>query len=422
MKGEEGAKQKLITELTRMQCQITSLEMNSSEYRRIREMLYGNGRQSEVILAAVGVGIIVLDRQGRCIFTNPAAAKLLGYKVMELVGRNCLLIAHPFRSGDGIYDKKEGSLFPRGESEVLCRTGEDVFWRKDGTSFPVEFVKTALVEDGRQTGVVIGFSDITERKRDAEKLLIRNKLAFAGSLTAIVAHEINNPLTGIMGFAQLLAARQDIPGDIKEDLKRICTESQRAVTVVKKLLRFVHQSRPDMKRLDINELIEQTLKLRSQGLTTNTELQSILSPHLRHVLADYYQIQQVILNIMSYFERAAGILDGRRGIGVETSQGTGCIKISISANGCGAAGENVSRVFDSFFAAPGGIELGICHSIVAGHGGSIKLESLPGQQTRFTIELPLPDEYEPGSREGQLSLELMLKEPLTGEKLVGEYS
>ncbi len=234
-----------------------------------------------------------------------------------------------------------------------------------------------------------------QMRRAEQQALVNAKLASIGELVASVAHEVNNPLTGIIGYAQLLADRRDVPQHVKADLQKIYDESQRTVRIVQNLLRFARRYKPAKDIVDINELLERTLELKSYKLrTSNIALSVNLATDIPFILADYNQIQQVILNVLSNARQAVEETKRKGKITVITEAAEGYVKISITDNGSGISSENITRIFDPFFTTKAagsgsGLGLSVCHGIITEHGGNIYAESTLGKGTTFIVELPV---------------------------------
>jgi PAS domain S-box-containing protein len=336
-------------------------------------------------------GYFEVDLAGNHTFVNDAFCRVLGYAREEMLGMN-------YR----VYVAEEDSKTTREVYNHVYRTGVPLIGfvhrvvRKDGAPRLVEFSAFVVRNKARE---IIGFRgvgrDITERKRAEQQLLTTSKLASVGELASGVAHELNNPLTGIIGYAQLLTSRGNVPQDVKTDLDRIYHESQRAAKIVQNLLSFARQRKPHKAYLDVNELIQETLELRDYELrTSNIGIYVNLAPGLPWVIADYHQIQQVILNILINAEQALAEGKRRGRITVTTSAVEGYVEISIADNGPGIAREDIGRLFDPFFTTKEvgsgtGLGLSVCHGIVTEHGGKIDVESQKGKGATFTIELPL---------------------------------
>ncbi len=234
------------------------------------------------------------------------------------------------------------------------------------------------------------------------RMLQTEKMAAVGQLVSGIAHELNNPLTAIMGYAQLLLGHGLAPAQLSE-AKKVYQEAERARRIVKNLLYFARESAPERTGVDVNEIMERALALRSYELRVeNIVVQCKLDRNLPKTLADPYQLQQVVLNLVINAEQA--LLEGRGGghIEIRTSlmahraghPAKRRILIEISDDGPGIRAEIASRVFDPFFTTkPAGLGTGLGLSIVYGivhqHGGEVTFENQPGGGVRFTVELPV---------------------------------
>ena len=234
------------------------------------------------------------------------------------------------------------------------------------------------------------------------KMLQTEKMAAVGQLVSGIAHELNNPLTAIMGYAQLLLGHGLGPAQLSE-AKKVYQEAERARRIVKNLLYFARESTPERTGVDINEIMERTLALRSYELRVeNIVVHCKLDPNLPQTLADPYQLQQVVLNLVINAEQA--LLEGRGGghIEIRTSliahraghAAKRRILIEISDDGPGIRAEIASRVFDPFFTTkPAGLGTGLGLSIVYGivhqHGGDVTFENQSAGGVKFSVELPV---------------------------------
>jgi len=227
-----------------------------------------------------------------------------------------------------------------------------------------------------------------------EQLMLTDRLASIGELASGIAHELNNPLTSVIGFSQLLL-EEDIPENLKEDLGTIYSEAQRASAIVKNLLTFARKHAPMRQISQVNNILEDVLKLRAyEHKVNNIELEKNFAPELPEIMLDYFQMQQVFLNLIVNAESAMLEANGKGKLAITTGRVNNTIKVSIADNGPGIAKENLRRVFDPFFTTKEvgkgtGLGLSICHGIVAGHGGRIYAEGEVKQGAKFVVELPL---------------------------------
>jgi signal transduction histidine kinase/ActR/RegA family two-component response regulator len=232
-----------------------------------------------------------------------------------------------------------------------------------------------------------------------EQLLHSERLAALGQLVSGVAHELNNPLAGVVGFAEL-ALRNNTNPRCERDLRRIVNESQRCQRIVQNLLNFARRTKAERRVMDLNELVENVLDLRAYQLKLdNVKVQIDLDKGLPRTVGDYHQIQQVLLNIINNAHQAMQEVPGERMLTLRTRAAEERIRIEIADSGPGISPARLSRVFEPFFTtkAPGkgtGLGLSLSQGIIKQHGGQIQVESVPGKGTTFTVELPIREAEE----------------------------
>jgi len=227
-----------------------------------------------------------------------------------------------------------------------------------------------------------------------EQLLHCERLSALGQMVSGVAHELNNPLAGVIGFAGL-ALRNNTNPRCERDLQRIINESQRCQRIVKNLLDFARRTKAERRVMDLNELVENVLDLRSYQLKhDNVKVQTDLDKSLPRTVGDYHQIEQVLMNLINNAHQAMQEVPGERRLTLRTRAAEERIRIEIVDSGPGISQARLSRVFEPFFTtkAPGkgtGLGLSLSQGIIKQHGGQIRVESVPGKGTTFTVELPI---------------------------------
>jgi signal transduction histidine kinase len=252
----------------------------------------------------------------------------------------------------------------------------------------------ALAAIVRGESRLVALRDHTEEKLLQERLLQSEKMASVGQLVSGVAHELNNPLTGVMGFAQLLLARE-LDETVRSQVQTIYGEAERAAKIVQNLLSFARRRKPSKEMADVNALLQRVLELRSYDFTVrNISLDMTLDTRLPRVLVDPDQIQQVFFNVIKNAEQAMIDAHGGGKLTVTTSASPEGVRIAISDDGPGIPAEVQRRIFDPFFttkeAGQGtGLGLTICYGIIDEHGGRIWAENAPAGGAVFIIELPL---------------------------------
>src|SRR6202012_1173083 len=209
---------------------------------------------------------------------------------------------------------------------------------------------TPLVEGGKVTGALGIVRDVTDEKRMTEQLMQQEKLAAIGQLVSGVAHELNNPLASVMAFAQLLLAA---PPDATRDngaLDTINQEARRAAKIVSNLLTFARQHQPERMIADLNRVVLDPIDLHRYALrVADIEIDLRLDPDLPLTWADPFQLQQVVLNLVTNAEQALSARQTGRRLAITTEKRDRQIVIRVADNGPGIAAEHLSRIFNPFF-------------------------------------------------------------------------
>lgn len=375
---------------------LTAIARDISERKLADQVLSRSEERFRTILDEMDNGYFELDSHGYYIFVNDAMCKILGLSRSDIIAKHFSAFVDPA-------DEKflENIVY----IEQTVSRGDKVsgifgtIIKGDGTRRIIGISISAMKDhEGRIVGVRGITRDITDRMKMEQQLVIASKLASIGELAAGVAHEINNPLTAITGFAQLLIAEEGLPAQVKQDLEKIYLQSQRAAKIVQNLLTFSRSYQLERQVIDINDLILKTLEMRSyEHRVSNIEVISDLARDLPGVLADENQIQQVMLNVIVNAEQA--IIAGRRSgiIKVATSQAGRGVRVTIADNGPGIPQGIIEKIFDPFFTTKAvgsgtGLGLSVCHGIITKHGGTISADSVEGAGATFTIELPAAKE------------------------------
>jgi len=258
--------------------------------------------------------------------------------------------------------------------------------------------------------------DRTQQLKAAQKKLVQtDRLASLGQLSASVAHEINNPISGVLNLAMLLQrmVKDDgVPRERLEEFRRylgqIVSETGRVGRIVSDLLAFSRRSKPQRAPADLNKIVRTTLSLVQHKMKlSNVETESLLAEGLPMVPCDPSQIQQVVLNLLL---NAAEATHGRseRRVSIATECAAGELRLTVSDNGEGIPQENLSKIFDPFFTTKSegkgvGLGLAVSYGIIQAHGGDIEVRSQPGQGAAFIVSLPLEQPPHPAEPVVQLS-------------------
>ena len=325
-------------------------------------------------------------------YVNSSFERLTGFTSDEVIGMKAPYPWWPEESREGfksilMEDLKGGSSTR--EKQLLKKNGEPLW---------VEFSITSVLHNGITTYLLVNWVDITERKKMQEQIIMEDRLASIGQLSSGIAHEINNPLTSIITFSDLLLQRE-FPDDVKEDLKAINDEALRTARIVKNLLTFARRQPQEKKPTDINEVIQKTLELRAYDQKINNiQVYVHLNPNLSQVLGNSSQLQQVFFNIIINAEFFMLESHGKGILNIATKKVGDFVRISFVDDGPGISKEKIRHLFTPFFTTKEvgkgtGLGLSICHGIIIEHRGRIWAESEVGKGATFFVELPIY--YEP---------------------------
>jgi PAS domain S-box-containing protein len=335
--------------------------------------------------------VSIHDKDHKIKRVNTMCAKGFGLRPEEMIAKTCYEVYHG--------TDRPVKNCPHRRTMASGRPAIEEFYLPSKGVY-LEITTSPVFDENNQiiSTVHVG-RDITERKKMEEQLIIADRLASIGELASGLAHELNNPLTSIIGFSQLLL-QNEIPENIRKDLEVVQHEAQRTSEVVKNLLTFARKHTPVKAPVNVNTIIKKVLELRSyEQRVNNITLDIELSQDIPDVMADYFQLQQVFLNIIINAEHfmieanRGGVLSIFTGF---TGRASKNVRIVFSDNGPGIKPEELGHVFDPFFTTKEvgkgtGLGLSICHGIVSEHGGRIYAESTPGKGASFVVDLPARD-------------------------------
>jgi two-component system cell cycle sensor histidine kinase/response regulator CckA len=362
-------------------------------------------RQTELLLASAGEGIYAMDAAGLITFVNPAAARLFGTAPDRLVGIEAHTRVHHSRADGSPYDVDECPICASVRDGTAHRVDTEVFWREDGSSFPVEYVSTPLRQGDRLVGAVVAFRDITARRELEEQLRQAQKMEAVGQLAGGVAHDFNNLLTVIMSYSMLLLGELPAEDPLRPDLREIQAASERAAGLTRQLLAFSRQQVLSPRVIDLRCVVDEMGNMLRRLVGEDVELSTELAGEPMHVLADPGQVEQVVMNLVVNARDAMptggqlaidvdAVVVGPEDAGRQPYVAPGeyaCVRVSDT--GVGMDAETQARIFEPFFttkeAGKGtGLGLATVYGIVKQSGGYIWVESVPGMGTTFRVYLP----------------------------------
>lgn len=362
-----------------------------TEQHEAEEALHLATRQRELILESVGEGIYGVDLDGRLTFINEAGARTLGYKPEHLAGRDIHDIIHHSHSDGTPYSKITSPILQGMRRQETVRMRDEVFWRADGTSIPVEYSASPLIEDGRIAGMVVAFQDISERRR-LEKM--------KDEFISTVSHELRTPLTSLRASLGLISSGSldKRPEKQRQMVEMAISNCDRLVRLVNDILDFdkVEKGRLPLRRTPVEAV---DMLRRAADVAYSNASQAKINFKIEavpaQVLADEGRIVQVLNELVS---NAIKFSPPSTQIRLSAQpQGQHEVAFTVEDQGQGIAPEKLDRIFDRFHQgdasdtrALGGTGLGLalCRSIIEQHGGRIWAESTVGRGSRFLFTLP----------------------------------
>ncbi|OGP73582.1 MAG: PAS domain-containing sensor histidine kinase, partial [Deltaproteobacteria bacterium RBG_16_50_11] len=374
------------------------LNIDISERKRMeRELKEANEFLVNLIESSVD-GIIVTDMKGNILIFNKGAEDILGYKAEEVVGKMNIRSIYESGIGKEVMEKLRspdyGGVGKLTSFPILHR-------RKDGELIEGDLSASFIYDDeGREIASIGIFKDLRERLRIERELremqqalLHSEKLAAMGRLTSQIAHELNNPIYGIMNTLELL--KTEIPPESKRRriLELSLSEIQRLAEMLKNMLSFSKPEEEKRRPVNLNELIEGILMvMEKQMRESNVHVETHLDSSIPEVMASTNQMRQVMLNL---FKNAKEAMPKGGGLTIWTAREEDDVVIRIKDTGVGIPEEIRDRIFEAFFTTKQkvkgvGLGLSVCYGIVKDHGGEINFDSEAEKGTTFTIRLPIP--------------------------------
>ena len=390
---DENGKVKFIMECVRDVTRVITLEKRSIRMRQFLDKVIQSSHNA----------IVASDMNGNILLMNQAAEDLFGFSMEEAIRTKNAENFYPSGKAKEIMKHLKSEDF--GGKGKLFASRIDVI-NEQGETVPVEMTGAIIYEGEEEVATTGIFYDLREKIAGEKKLkeaLIQinrsEKMASLGQLAAGIAHEINNPLTGILLYANLALERFDKADPLRKYLTSVIDGTERCKDIVKDLLAYSRQTSPAKETFQINSLIEQSLTLlRDQKRFLNINLVKKMSDDMMLIRADKNQLIQVIINLTM---NAIDAMDRKGTLTFRTYRNKPHKKvyIEVSDTGCGIPEENLSKVFDPFFTTKGpekgtGLGLSTSYGIVKENGGRISIKETSSRGTTALIELPFytPDE------------------------------
>jgi two-component system NtrC family sensor kinase len=374
-----------VTQFRGLILDITELKNSQAELQRERDF-------NNKILNNTQSIILVTDTAGQVSYANRRWYESGAYNPQQWLGQPLAEMVAPARRGE-LEAALEATLAGQQVDNL-----ELPITRADGRAGQFSINLSPMRdEQGEVSSIVVVMTDISDVALMHAKLMHAEKMAAVGQLVSGVAHEVNNPLTAILGFADLLMENPELPESARKDLRVILQEAQRTKQIVQNLLSFARQMPPQRKPVQVNSILRRTLQLRAYDFSSHgVEVSERFHEPLPEVVGDPHQLQQVFLNILNNAYDAVRETGRPARIEIETSAVAGWVQVLFRDNGKGIS--NPDRIFDPFFTTKEvgkgtGLGLSICYGIVREHGGEIVCHNNLGREgATFLVRLPLAAE------------------------------
>ncbi len=359
---------------------------------QMEEALRRSEGTSRAFLESASEGIVVVDASGRIVLVNAKTEEMFGYPREELIGQLIELLVPHRRRESHVAHREAYMRAPRARS--MGRGLDLAGVKKNGVEFPVE-VSLSYITTDEGTRAIAFVTDISERLAYQRAVRQSDKLAALGTLSAGVAHEINNPIGIIISRVEVMmleAADDALAPEIRKDLEVILRQARRVATITQGLLSFARQSTGSHEPVVLNRVVEEIVQLAQKDMSrSRVTVSTALSENLPAITADANAVGQVLLNLLT--NARAAMPDGGS-ITIETVLvGDGrSIGVVVRDTGSGIPPEVLPRIFDPFFTTRSdgtGLGLAISHGIMADHRGTIDVSSEPGKGTVFTLTFPV---------------------------------
>ena len=362
-----------------------------TEKRALEHRLHRQEEFRQHLLESFPDLILVLDLKGQYTFVSARIAELLGYGPEHLIDKNVDDTENTSPELATLY-----RTVATGESALTsCEYGAR---HKNGSWRTMLGMASPLLDtDGKPAGVIISVRDVTMEKKLEQQIIQSERLAAMGQMIGGFAHELNNPLTSILGMAELLQ-ESDASEGARKQVAILHKEARRAAEIVQNLQYFARPPAPGRSQVNLNELVQRTVQMQAYPLRkSNVTVDFLPEPAMPAIVADPNQLMQVFLNLLLNAEQAIRESRDRGTIRVRIGRNPDSVWVVFQDDGPGIAPENLTHIFDPFFTTkrPGrgtGLGLSICKTVLREHGGNIEATSAPGGGAVFTITLPIAAE------------------------------
>ena len=331
--------------------------------------------------------ILAVDLEEHYTFVSSRALDLLGYTSREMLGKKISDLEDHSPELAALYHSVVSGKQVVGQAEYSAR-------HRDGSWRTMRASASQLTDaDSKTSGVIISVRDITIERKLEQQVVQSERLAAMGAMIGGVAHELNNPLTSILGVSELLQD-SETSESARKQLAMLQKEARRAAEIVQNLTYFSRPPAPGKSRINLTEVVERTLNLHAYSLRKNgITVDFLKEPAIPQALGDPHQLMQVFLNLIVNAEQAIREARDKGTLRIRMGQSDKMVWVSIQDDGPGIPKESLANIFDPFYTTkrPGrgtGLGLSICKSVMKEHNGGVEAANAPGGGAVFTVTLP----------------------------------
>jgi PAS domain S-box-containing protein len=381
---------------------ITRRNLFTSEAEQ-QEHLY----KIQLLLDSTQEGIYGTDHNGLCTLANKACATLLGYdSPNELLGQPMHDLMHHTRPDGSPYPAEECSAHKMSETGVVGVIENELFWRKDGSSFPVSYSVLPMRDGEHAIGMVCSFTDITDKLQVEEQLRQAQKMEAVGQLSGGIAHDFNNILQIVSNNTRFVMEKYDKTDPIYSSLEEMLTAVERGSNLTRSMLAFSRKQFMRIRPVELNKLLTDALLLGQKLIPKQLHLEFIPCQEPLNVIADSTLVQQILFNLLT---NARDAMPDHGTITIATSLANASpellalhhcshqglfARLTVTDHGCGISEGIRKNIFEPFFTTKEvgqgtGLGLSMVFGTVQQHGGFVTVDSKPGEGTTFAVYLPL---------------------------------
>lgn len=388
MKSKKAVKSKKIKKgVGSLKKDLSGIEKKLSEAEKLVKIISRGKYQWQATFDAISDPVMIIDKDLNIVRANLSLARIAGKDIKTIIGKKC------FATFAGRNVKCVGCAAIKALESKKPQSGrlEEEIGNHDYIANAFPFIDEV---DGKESAVV-HYRDITEEKRLQQELIQQEKMVAIGMLAGGVAHEINNPLGGIIAFAQLIKRELKVDEPLYGDIEEIESAAMRCKKIVSDLLDFSRTSSGKKKHwLDINPLIERVIPfLKMELRSLNINLDTEFSKDIPRIYGDANRLQQVFLNLLTNACQSMS-KGGKLGVKTYVDDNRSWVFVEVMDSGCGILKEDINKIFDPFFTTkrPGkgtGLGLSISYKIIRDHHGTIDVSSQSGKGSVFIVRLPI---------------------------------